>query len=50
MFPYPIAYSDHTPGWEMDIAALAMGANLLEKTITFNRMERSVEHIFSLEK
>lgn len=49
MFPYPVAYSDHTPGWEMDIAALAMGANLLEKTITRDRMTRSVEHIFSLE-
>jgi N,N'-diacetyllegionaminate synthase len=49
MFPYPVAYSDHTPGWEMDIAALAIGANVLEKTITEDRMTRSVEHIFSLE-
>lgn len=49
MFPYPIAFSDHTPGWEMDVAALALGANLLEKTITEDRMIRSVEHIFSLE-
>jgi sialic acid synthase SpsE len=30
MFPYPIAFSDHTPGWEMDIAAVAMGANIIE--------------------
>jgi len=49
MFPFPIAYSDHTPGWDMDVAALALGANLLEKTITFDRTTRSVEHIFSLE-
>lgn len=49
MFPYPVAYSDHTPGWEMDVAALAMGADLLEKTITFDRTTRSVEHVFSLE-
>ena len=49
MFSYPIAFSDHTPGWEMDVAALALGANLLEKTITENRTTRSVEHIFSLE-
>ena len=49
MFPYPVAFSDHTPGWEMDVAALALGANLLEKTITEDRMTRSVEHIFSLE-
>lgn len=49
MFPYPIAYSDHTPGWEMDIAAIALGANLVEKTITEDMTTRSVEHIFSLE-
>jgi N,N'-diacetyllegionaminate synthase len=49
MFPYPIAYSDHTPGWEMDVAALALGANLIEKSITEDRMTRSIEHIFSLE-
>jgi sialic acid synthase SpsE len=49
MFPFPIAFSDHTPGWEMDIAAVALGADLLEKTITLDRCARSVEHIFSLE-
>jgi sialic acid synthase SpsE len=49
MFGYPAAYSDHTPGWEMDIAAVAMGANLVEKTITLDRTTRSVEHIMSLE-
>jgi len=49
MFPFPVAYSDHTPGWDMDVAAVAMGANLVEKTITEDRMTRSVEHIFSLE-
>ena len=48
-FGCPIAYSDHTPGWDMDIAALALGANLLEKTISENRCTRSVEHIMSLE-
>lgn len=49
MFPYPVAFSDHTPGWEMDVAAVTLGANLLEKTITHDRTTRSVEHIFSLE-
>ncbi|AXE29237.1 N-acetylneuraminate synthase [Chromobacterium phragmitis] len=49
MFPYPVAFSDHTPGWDMDVAALALGANLLEKTITMDRCTRSVEHVFSLE-
>lgn len=49
MFPYPIAYSDHTPGWDMDIAAVALGASLVEKTITLDRTTRSVEHVMSLE-
>ena len=50
MFPqYPIAYSDHTPGWEMDIAAVALGVNLVEKTITTDKSIRSCEHVFSLE-
>ncbi|MFC1884985.1 N-acetylneuraminate synthase family protein [Thermodesulfobacteriota bacterium] len=49
MFPYPVAFSDHTPGWDMDIAAVSMGVNLIEKTITEDRTTRSVEHIISLE-
>ncbi len=49
MFPFPIAYSDHTPGWDMDIAAVTLGASLVEKTITPDRTTRSVEHIMSLE-
>ena len=48
-FNYPVAFSDHSPGKSMDIAAVALGANLIEKTITENRMNRSVEHIMSLE-
>lgn len=49
MFDLPVAFSDHSPGWEMDVAAVALGANLIEKTITFDRTTPSVEHIFSLE-
>lgn len=50
MFPnLAVAFSDHTPGWEMDVAAVALGADLLEKTITEDRMTRSVEHVMSLE-
>ena len=49
LFQCPVAFSDHTPGWEMDIAAVALGANLVEKTITEDRTIRSVEHIMSLE-
>ena len=49
MFSFPIAFSDHSPGNEMDIAAIAMGANMIEKTVTEDRMTRSVEHIMSIE-
>ncbi len=49
MFNCPVAFSDHTPGWEMDIAAVALGANLVEKTITLDRCTPSVEHIMSIE-
>lgn len=49
LFPYPIAFSDHSPGWEMDIAAIALGVDLVEKTITEDRMTPGIEHIMSIE-
>jgi N,N'-diacetyllegionaminate synthase len=48
-FSCPVAFSDHSVGWDMDIAALAIGACMLEKTITEDRTTRSVEHVMSLE-
>jgi N,N'-diacetyllegionaminate synthase len=48
-FNCPVAYSDHSPGEVMDVAAIALGANLVEKTITEDRTTRSVEHIMSIE-
>ena len=49
MFSFPVAFSDHSPGKDMDIAAVALGANLIEKTITEDRYTRSVEHSMSIE-
>ncbi len=49
MFEFPIAYSDHSPGWDMDIVALTLGASLLEKTVTRDKLTPSVEHVMSLE-
>ncbi len=49
IFECPVAYSDHSVGFDMDIAAVAIGANLLEKTITLDRTTPRVEHIMSLE-
>jgi sialic acid synthase SpsE len=49
IFRFPVAFSDHNPGYEMDIAAVAVGANIIEKTITLDRTQRSCEHMFSIE-
>ena len=49
MFNCPVAYSDHSQGFDMDIAAVAIGANLLEQTITLDKTTPRVEHIMSLE-
>jgi sialic acid synthase SpsE len=49
LFPYPVAFSDHNPGHTMDVAAVALGANMIEKTITLDRTIKSPEHIMSLE-
>ena len=50
LFPtVPSCFSDHTPGWDMDIAAVALGASMVEKTLTLDRRTRSPEHIMSLE-
>jgi len=49
MFPFPIAFSDHSPGSDMDVAAIALGVDLVEKTLTEDRTIRSIEHIMSIE-
>ena len=49
MFAFPIGFSDHSPGWDMDVAAVVIGANLVEKTISLDRTTPSIEHIMSLE-
>ena len=49
MLDYPIAFSDHSPGWDMDIAAVTLGVDMVEKTITSDRITRSAEHIMSVE-
>lgn len=48
-FDLPVGFSDHSPGWEMDIAAVALGANLVEKNVTHSRLTRDVEHLQAIE-
>jgi len=48
-FDYPIAFSDHSPGDMMNYAAIALGASMIEKTITTDKTISNIEHYMSLE-
>lgn len=49
LFGKPVAFSDHSSGKSFNVAAYALGASLLEKTITEDKTTRSVEHLIALE-
>lgn len=48
-FGVPIGYSDHTLGIEVPIAAVAMGAKIIEKHFTLDRLLPGPDHAASLE-
>lgn len=48
-FGVKIGYSDHTPGIEIPIAAVAMGASVIEKHFTLDRNLPGPDHSASLE-
>lgn len=48
-YGYPIGFADHSPGGIMNYAAVALGTNMLEKTITTDKNSEHVEHFMSLE-
>lgn len=48
-FKCPVGYSDHTMGTEIPIAAVAMGAEIIEKHFTLNRNLDGPDHKASLE-
>lgn len=48
-FNLPIGYSDHTQGIEIPVAAVAMGATVIEKHFTLNRNMEGPDHKASLE-
>jgi N,N'-diacetyllegionaminate synthase len=49
IFGYPVGYSDHSVGTAMNFAAIALGADFIEKTITTDKHTQAVEHYMSLE-
>ena len=49
VFGYPVGYSDHTQGIEVDLAAVAIGATVIEKHFTLDRNLPGPDHMASLE-
>lgn len=49
IFELPIGYSDHTQGIEVPIAAVAMGAVIIEKHFTLDKSMEGPDHKASLE-
>lgn len=48
-FHLPVGYSDHTVGTEVSVAAVAMGAKVIEKHFTLDKNMEGPDHIASTE-
>ena len=48
VYNVPVGLSCHTPGFNMTIASIALGANVIEKPITRDNSIKGPEHVFSV--
>ena len=48
IYDIPVGLSCHTPGFDMTIASVALGANVIEKPISRDNSIKGPEHVFSL--
>ncbi|MBP7073225.1 MAG: pseudaminic acid synthase [Clostridia bacterium] len=48
-FRLPTGFSDHTLGWHIPVAAVALGACIIEKHFTLSREQEGPDHGFSIE-
>lgn len=48
-FGCPVGLSDHTPGHEAVLGAIALGATMVEKHITLSRARKGPDHPYALE-
>ncbi|OGP21342.1 MAG: hypothetical protein A2054_08095 [Deltaproteobacteria bacterium GWA2_55_10] len=48
-FGCPVGFSDHTPGSEAPVAAVALGASIIEKHITLDRKLKGPDHPYAME-
>jgi sialic acid synthase SpsE len=49
LYPYPIGFSDHTLGTHISLAAVAMGAKVIERHFTLDKSQEGPDHSFALE-
>ncbi|CAN5355042.1 N-acetylneuraminate synthase family protein [soil metagenome] len=47
-FGRPVGLSDHTPGSVAPVAAVALGATIVEKHVTFDRQQQGPDHPFAV--
>lgn len=48
-FGCPVGFSDHTPVSAIPVAAVALGASIIEKHITFDRNSKGPDHPYAME-